>query len=331
VTNGSARDATALIQANTGVVVTYNAMVTNFGTVVGTGGTAVQFSDASDVLVVEAGCAFVGRVLGDGGTLDLDSGKGVLTGLLAGGNVTVSGSMAATTFTNFGTVEIGAKASFATSGAVSLVAGQTVTASGSLTLGGKDFAVANGGKLETLGGLLTVKGAVTGSGQVTIKGGTLDFMSSFNQNVTFAGGAGTLELAKSRSYGGTIFGFSKTGGTFLDLADIGFVSSAEATYSGTKTGGVLTVTDGTHTARINLKGDYRSSTFVAASDGHGGTIIHDPTAPVAPSPPWIVPGAGQRFIAAMAGLGASGAGLEPGAAWRPQAPPTLLAPRTAIA
>jgi len=30
----------------------------------GTGGAAVQFNDASDVLVVEGGCAFVGAVLG---------------------------------------------------------------------------------------------------------------------------------------------------------------------------------------------------------------------------------------------------------------------------
>ena len=323
VTNGSAKDATALIEANTGLVVSYDAVLTNFGTILGTGGIAVQFGNASDVLIVEAGCAFVGQVLGDAGTLDLDTGKGVLTGLLAGGNVTVSGSMAATTFTNFGTVEIGASANFTTSGAVSLAAGQAVVASGALTLGGKGSAVANGGKLETLGGTLTVKSAVTGNGQATIKGGTLAFTSSFDQKVTFVGGAGTLVLARSRTYTATIAGFSKTGGTRLDLADIGFVNSAEATFSGTRSGGVLTVTDGTHTAHIALAGDYRASTFVASSDGEGGTIVVDPT-PESAAP-------AHRFIAAAASLGGSaGEAAHPGAALAGHAP-MLTRPHTVLA
>ncbi|MEO8926002.1 MAG: hypothetical protein ABI306_02455, partial [Caulobacteraceae bacterium] len=91
------------------------------------------------------------------------------------------------------------------------------------------------------------------------------------------------------------------------------------TFSGTATSGTLTVTDGTHTAHITLIGDYRSSTFTASSDGHGGVTIHDP----APA---------QRFIAAAAGLGAGG-----GAAvsvthdiWRTP-PPMLARPGVAMA
>ncbi|MGI8839596.1 MAG: beta strand repeat-containing protein [Caulobacteraceae bacterium] len=400
VTNGSAADTKALIEGNTGVAVGYygvNVSVTNFGTISGTGGTAVSLGDASDVLIVEAGCVFTGAVLGGGGTLDLDSGAGTLTGLLAGGTVTVSGSMAATTFSNFGTVEIGVAATFADLGAVSLAAGQSVIVAGALTLGAKTttFAnagviaaldgtvtvnggLANGGALdvedgamtvtgnltnsatveavggslavkgalvnggmldtvdsavtvtgsstnsgtieaqggvvtmkgaldntgtiETVGGTITVKGALTGAGQATINGGLIDCGSIFSQNVTFTGTAGTLELARSQAYAATIAGFSKSGGTFLDLGDIEFLDAGEATYFGTKTGGTLTVTDGTHTAHIALAGDYTTSTFVAASDGHGGTIVHDPAAATAavPSP--------HRLIAAMAGLGAGGAG-----------------------
>jgi hypothetical protein len=59
----------------------------------------------------------------------------------------------------------------------------------------------------------------------------------------------------------------------LDLGDIGFVSANEATLSGTKTSGVLTVTDGTQTAHVNLTGDYRSNTFVASADAKGGVDI----------------------------------------------------------
>ena len=238
-------------------------------------------------------------MLGGGGTLDLDTGVGTLTGLFSSGGVTVSGSMAATTFQNFATVEIGAAANFASSGAVTLAAGQTVNDLGVLTLGTTTTTVTNGGLIETSGsgaltikgplqntgtvaangGTLTVKGAVTGAGSATIGGGTLDLASTFTENVTFTGSTGTLELAQSQTYTGSVTGFSKSGGTFLDLVDIAFGGGTTATYSGNKKSGTLTVTDGTHTAHIALKGDYRTSTFIVASDGHGGTLVHDPAAP----------------------------------------------------
>ncbi|MBA3812717.1 MAG: hypothetical protein H0X27_13940, partial [Caulobacteraceae bacterium] len=327
LTNGAAGHAGALIEGFNGVTVTGAATtVTNFGVIRGAAGTAVSFASSTDVLVVESGCAFKGAVLGAGGTLDLDTGVGTLSGLLAGGNVTVSGSMAATTFSNFATVQIGASATFATSGAVTIAADQTLIDAGALTLGGgKKASVTNAGLIETtgsgvltiqtaldnsgtlksLGGDLIVQGAVTGSGKAMINGGTIDFASTFSQNVSFNGAAGTLELAQSQTYKATVSGFSKTGGTFLDLDDIAFGKATTASYSGNKSSGVLTVTDGTHTAQINLKGDYRTSTFVVADDGHGGTLVHDPVRLAANAPP-----ADQRFIAAMAGLGGGGAGLE---------------------
>ncbi|MGI8839594.1 MAG: beta strand repeat-containing protein [Caulobacteraceae bacterium] len=301
VANGSTSDSAALISGEIGVILNYydlNGTVTNFGTIAGSGGTAVFLDDASDVLVVGAGSAFVGAVLGGGGTLELDNGSGTLSGLLVGGTVTVSGSMAATAFTDFDTVRIDVAASFATSGAVTLAAGQSVISSGSLTLGDKKDKVANAGTIETLGGTVTVRGAVTGAGgAASINGGLLDFASSFNQDVTFTGTTGTLELAKSQSYSAIVTGFSKTGGTALDLADIAFAGAGEATFKGSKTGGVLTVTDGTHTATINLVGDYRSNSFVASSDGHGGTIVVDSGAKAATAPP------PHSFIAALAGMG----------------------------
>ncbi|MEO8926065.1 MAG: hypothetical protein ABI306_02780 [Caulobacteraceae bacterium] len=354
LTNGAAGHAGATIDGYTGIDVygSVGGTVTNFGTIAGEAGTAVAFSSSTDTLVVEAGSAFAGAVLGGGGTLDLDTGVGTLTGLLsAGGNVTVSGSMATTTFQNFATVEIDVAATFATSGAVTITAGQTVDDAGSLTLGGGKASVvnadliettgagtltvgsalANGGTLEADGGTLTVSGAVTGKGVAAIDGGTLDPVSSFTQNVTFTGATGILELGQSQTYTGTVFGFSKTGGTQLDLTDIGFASSGEATYSGTKTGGVLTVTDGTHTAHIALKGNYLASTYIAASDGHGGVFIHDPTkgAAVAAPVPGLAPP--HAFIAAMAGLGAGGAGFTPFASFSFHAPPMLLAPRSRLA
>jgi len=309
--------------------------VTNFGTIIGAGGTAVQFSSSTDTLIVEAGCAFVGAVFGGGGTLDLDTGTGTLTGLFTGGSVTVSGSMATTTFQDFATVVIGAAANFNTSGAVILAAGQTVNDAGVLTLGSTITTVVNAGLIETSGsggltikgplqntgvisangGTFTVRGAVTGSGSATIGAGTLDLVSTFTENVAFTATTGTLELDQSQTYTGTVTGFSKSGGTFLDLLDVTFGGGTTATYSGNKKGGTLTVTDGTHTAHIALKGNYLTSTFIVASDGLGGTLVHDPA----------------RFIAAMAGLGTPAGGEIYLGEARAVHEPLLLRPRTMTA
>jgi len=185
-------------------------------------------------------------------------------------------------------------------------------------------AVANGGTLEAHGGNLTVNGAVSGSGRGVINGGTLAFASSFTETVAF-GATGVLRLARSRAYTGSITGFSKTGATSLDLTDIAFKSAGEATFAGTATSGVLTVTDGTHVATIKLIGDYLGSTFVAASDGHGGVIVHDPAkAAAAPSP--------HPLIAAMASLGAGRSGsVHSLGETRPTIPHILAAGRGAFA
>lgn len=131
----------------------------------------------------------------------------------------------------------------------------------------------NDGLIEADGGVLEITGAVTGTGSASIAAGTLKLDAGFTQAVAFTGAAGVLELAQSQGYTGTITGFSPTGGTQLDLADIGFTSVHEATFKGTASGGVLTVTDGAHTARIALLGDYMASSFVATGDGHHGVLV----------------------------------------------------------
>jgi hypothetical protein len=193
----------------------------------------------------------------------------------------------------------------------------TVTNSGGILSEGKGgvlikSAVANTGTLKVLAGTLTVDGAVTGAGTVDIQAGIANFWSSFSENVTFGGAHGELQLAKSQAYTGTIFGFSLTGGTSLDLRDIGFSAGhTKATYSGSATGGVLTVVDGTHTAHIGLAGNFTGSTFTTSSDGHGGTIVVDP----ASQGPAAIPKAAAvlPFITAMASFDAEGGGSH----WRP--------------
>ena len=43
------------------------------------------------------------------------------------------------------------------------------------------------------------------------------------------------------------------------------------------TSGVLTITDGTNTIRLELQGTYTLANFRVASDGSGGTLLTDPT------------------------------------------------------
>ena len=186
-------------------------------------------------------------------------------------------------------------------------------------------AIVNSGTISVSGtGTLIAYGAVTGKGVAKIAGGTLDFASTFNQGVKFTRTTGVLELADSQAFTNTIGGFSKTETTGLDLRDIGFVSSNEATFSGTSSGGVLTVTDGTHTAHIKLNGNYLGSTFIASSDGTGGVDI--------------VAASGQtssaaHFVSAMAAITGhlAGAGLIDPRAVSDSRQMMLAAPRLALA
>jgi hypothetical protein len=341
--NGGASDRTALIDGNGGIAVYGASVLTNFGTIDGGSKAAVDFHSSSAALVVEAGSSFVGTVFGDAGTLELASGVGTITGLFDGGDLTVSGSMAATTFTDFATLVTGAGTQFSDGGLVNLAANQTVQAQGALSLGGplrnevinagliESFsggsitlagAVVNNGLLVAHGGVITAIGGVSGVGAAIIAGGTLDTTAAFAETVTFSGG-GVLELGQSQTYSGVVSGFSKTGATAFDLLDVGFVSASEATFAGTKTGGVLTVSDGTHTAHISLAGNYLASTWVAASDGHGGVRVVDPPAGAAATP------SANAFVAAMASLTSpAGAAVTGGGVPVPVLQQALATPRS---
>ncbi|MGP0082230.1 MAG: hypothetical protein ACLP0B_01195, partial [Steroidobacteraceae bacterium] len=111
-------------------------------------------------------------------------------------------------------------------------------------------------------------------GPLIAAGATLEIDSPYAGPVTFAGSTGTLQLEDPSSFTGTVAGL--TGQDTLDLRFINPATVQTPTYAGNSSGGTLTVTDGTHTANIALLGNYLASTFVASSDGHGGTAIVDP-------------------------------------------------------
>jgi len=130
--------------------------------------------------------------------------------------------------------------------------------------------------------LLLNNGTLTGWQQFTVvdpltvaQGATLELTAAYAGAVTFAGSTGTLQLDSSTSFSGTVAGM--TGQDTLDLADVNFASLQGSNFSGSSSGGTLSVTDGTHAVTIALLGNYMASTFVASSDGHGGiSIITEP-------------------------------------------------------
>jgi Bacterial Ig-like domain len=116
------------------------------------------------------------------------------------------------------------------------------------------------------------------SGNFTITGNSeIELFGASDASVIFApGSAGTLRFDHSSTFAGTVAGLAL--GNYLDLADIAFKSNTAPAYTpnGGNTGGTLKVTEGASSVNIALLGNYLASSFVASSDGHGGTLVTDP-------------------------------------------------------
>jgi hypothetical protein len=110
---------------------------------------------------------------------------------------------------------------------------------------------------------------------VVAAGETLTFGSAFADTVSFLSDTGTLKLDDPSSFAGTVAGLH--GQDAIDLAVIGFGANSTLGYAANadNSGGTLSAGDGAHMANIALLGSYMASTFVAASDGHGGTLISE--------------------------------------------------------
>ena len=106
-------------------------------------------------------------------------------------------------------------------------------------------------------------------------GATAKIDGASAQSVTFEGSTGTLILNDALAFTGQVSGLS--GSDAIDLADVSYGPSTQATFLGDTEGGTLTITNGTQTANIALVGDYLSSYWTVSSDGNGGTLVVDPT------------------------------------------------------
>ena len=158
----------------------------------------------------------------------------------------------------------------------------------------------NNGTLLASLGALTLAGPVTGLGIAQIaRGGSLNFLSGFTQNVSFLGGGGILKLANPQAYTGKITGFSRLGSTAIDLTKFAFGPLVTTNFKGNSLGGVLTIVDGGQTAHLSLVGNYLNTAFKAINDGAGGTKIVGGG---------LLPTSAPALVGAMAGFGATSAG-----------------------
>ena len=252
------------------------------------------------------------QIVGDGVTLE------------GGGQVTLSGAAviigtgAAAVLTNVDNTISGAGQIGSGDGTLTLINETHGTidanvAGGTFTLE-TGTTITNNGVLETLnGGTLQILDPVTGSGSAIIEGGTMIFGAQSNMNVAFENGVGTptygeLVLGDAAGFSGQISGFVGTApdtahSDAIDLEGINYNSSSfSETYDAAK--GLLTVTDGSHSASLTF--DNFDGTLSFASDGNGGTLITDPpaTRSSSPSPSVSVGGPGNDNFVFQPGIGA---------------------------
>jgi autotransporter passenger strand-loop-strand repeat protein len=162
------------------------------------------------------------------------------------------------------------------SGGLEIVSG---SAGGTVVEAGGSAVVSSGGTANALvlnGGSATVLsgGAISGA---ILSGGTLEIASGgsvLSSTIAFAGG-GSLVLDDTR-FRGKIAGFDSLAET-IDLVAIAYHSGTTTLgYTGNALSGTLTVTDGTHTARLAMLGNHAAADFTLADDGGGHTLVSDP-------------------------------------------------------
>ena len=284
IVNGGAHDASAVIEGYTGVKLGGADTLTNFGTIAGEGGDAVDIAGPGATLVVEAGCVFKGQVVGDGATLVLGSGPGTISGL-PGANITVSGSMPATTFQNFATLEVAGGAAFTLSSAATVAGGDALLIVGSLSVAGA----------LTVSGSLTIDGVLAGTGTLVVSGGTAALeigthlaiakvtesgattAVAVDASLTYAGAwtqtAGTVTVAS-----GDTLGFTgpddSFAGTIGGAGTVAFTGGAD-TLSGTTLTGARVIIDG---PKVTLDGPITLANTLTATTanlivGVGGATL----------------------------------------------------------
>ena len=270
----TARNSGVIEGGVTGLAMNGGGTFTNSGTIIGTSqtgayfGSTAQFTDNGTVTGGVNAVQFAGS---GANSLTLGSGAKV-SGAIVGS--TAAGATTTLSLNGGGTLN----------SSLQHITSATVSGGGTWVLNGvsslPSLTVAAGSKLQVgdsthTNADLSIQ-SLQNNGVIKLSAGTLEVHDmSGSGSISFTGSASVLQLDHSASSAGAVAGF--TTGAALDLRDIAFVGSKEAAYQGTSTAGTLTVSDGTHTAKIAVTGALGSGAFVAQSDGHGGTLIYEPT------------------------------------------------------
>ena len=278
------------LNVNEGIAGTFAGIIQDGGSAGGTGGSlTVAGTKALTLTSVETytGKTSVSGILDLTGTGSIHSSSKVsLT--TAGATLDISGATAGEVINKLGGIA-GTVADLGGQNLKIKVQGGTVdTFSGTIKDGGS--AGGSGGSL-TLGGLgeLSLTAADSYTSGTTIAAGTLDIAAlgaAGSGTITFANpasnGVATLEIdAAALSGGSGTYSFANAiaGATstnqVIDLSSLAYVQgSTTATLNGT----TLSVTDGSSNVTLHLAAAQAKSSFMTASDGHGGTLVYDPPA-----------------------------------------------------
>ena len=166
-----------------------------------------------------------------------------------------------------------------------------------------ESALQNNGTITADGASLTAEKAVTGSGQATIGAGTLDFELFFNQNVTFTGTTGVLELGRSAILSGGHHRFLRrrrdVARTARQRLRLGPRGACQRDFTVGRADGQRRDPHRPHHPDRRLS---PGSTFVSSSDGLGSRVTIVGQGSGGASAP-----AAHRMVAAMAALGGSAA------------------------
>ncbi len=149
-------------------------------------------------------------------------------------------------------------------------------------------------------GVATLSGNETFSGSLNVFDTTLTLSGLVGENVQFAGG-GTLILTAPSKFTGHVQNF--TSGSTVDLRNITTGASANISFDAAT--GLLTVSDGTHTDKVNFGAGSGLvlGNFGPTGDGDGGTDIVWQPPPPGPASAHVLVGAMASF-----GVGAPASG-----------------------
>jgi fibronectin-binding autotransporter adhesin len=128
----------------------------------------------------------------------------------------------------------------------------------------------NGALTTQIFGAVTLSGTGNMTGTINLEGAAhLDLSSAWSQNIDYVGTA-ALVLHTPGQYTGKLVGWAS--GDTVDLRGVDFTSASfSEAYNATT--GVLTVSDGTHTAHASFVGTFVEGNFLASADGVHGTEI----------------------------------------------------------